>query len=175
MYVFHEHRSYLSRKCVIEALFLDNVNFSSSRSKLTVAAHLQTYHFLTGLVDNAGFELSPSLVMKESLFPRRIILNRKKLSTRYVPVLGVAFLFVWAWSLWPGHPRPFHQRPPPVILPHAVSHTTHAEWYRRSQKVKGAFLHAYSGYERHASPHDELRPMWNTSVDKYVILYCGVP
>ena len=108
--------------------------------------------------------------MKESLFPRRIILNRKKLSTRYVPVLGVAFLFVWAWSLWPGHPRPFHQRPPPVILPHAVSHTTHAEWYRRSQKVKGAFLHAYSGYERHASPHDELRPMWNTSVDKYVIL-----
>lgn len=39
-------------------------------------------------------------------------------------------------------------------------------WADRAAKVKGAFLHAYQGYERHAFPHDELQPISNESVDR---------
>jgi hypothetical protein len=39
-------------------------------------------------------------------------------------------------------------------------------WADRAAQVKNAFLHAYHGYERHAFPHDELRPISNRSIDK---------
>lgn len=44
--------------------------------------------------------------------------------------------------------------------------TTSDEWRARAEEVKQAFLHAYQGYELHAAPHDELKPLTNQSVDK---------
>ncbi|KAF8840808.1 glycoside hydrolase family 47 protein [Paxillus ammoniavirescens] len=40
-------------------------------------------------------------------------------------------------------------------------------WADRAAQVKNAFLHAYHGYERFAFPHDELRPISNTSIDNF--------
>ncbi|KAH8093117.1 glycoside hydrolase [Cristinia sonorae] len=37
--------------------------------------------------------------------------------------------------------------------------TSTQEWTRRAVKVKEAYVHAYTGYERHAFPHDELMPL----------------
>lgn len=39
---------------------------------------------------------------------------------------------------------------------------------RRAEAVKEAFTHAYSAYEQNAMPADELRPLKNVSVQKYV-------
>lgn len=46
-----------------------------------------------------------------------------------------------------------------------------AQWNQRAQSVKQAFLHAYNNYERYAAPHDELKPLTQGKVDKYVLLY----
>lgn len=43
-------------------------------------------------------------------------------------------------------------------------------WEQRAESVKQAFIHAYSGYEKHASLHDELRPLSNTSTNSWVLL-----
>ncbi|KAI0060679.1 seven-hairpin glycosidase [Artomyces pyxidatus] len=40
-------------------------------------------------------------------------------------------------------------------------------WHEAAEAVKQAFLHAYSGYERFAAPHDELRPSSNLSIDNF--------
>ncbi|KAJ3516941.1 hypothetical protein NLJ89_g815 [Agrocybe chaxingu] len=42
-----------------------------------------------------------------------------------------------------------------------------ATWQVRAETVKGAFLHAYHGYEKYAAPHDELKPLSNGSSDKF--------
>lgn len=44
-------------------------------------------------------------------------------------------------------------------------------WARRATQVKEAFLHAYHGYERYASPHDELRPISNSPSDRCVLSF----
>lgn len=41
-------------------------------------------------------------------------------------------------------------------------------WEARAEEVKDAFRHAYHSYEEIAFPHDELKPLSNGSVDKYV-------
>ena len=45
-------------------------------------------------------------------------------------------------------------------------------WAQRADAVRGAFLHAYEAYLTHASPHDELLPLTNSSIDKCV---CSPP
>lgn len=40
---------------------------------------------------------------------------------------------------------------------------------RRAEAVREAFVHAYSAYETYAMPADELRPLRNSSIQKYVI------
>jgi hypothetical protein len=45
-----------------------------------------------------------------------------------------------------------------------------AEWKKRADQVKQSFLHAYNNYERFAAPHDELRPLTQGMIDKYVFL-----
>ncbi|PCH44101.1 glycoside hydrolase family 47 protein [Wolfiporia cocos MD-104 SS10] len=40
-------------------------------------------------------------------------------------------------------------------------------WKARAEQVKQAFRHAYGGYERHAIPHDELRPLTNLTKDNF--------
>jgi hypothetical protein len=87
----------------------------------------------------------------------------------------------------PRHRRP---RPPlhssPFISPHPerpsrhrikvqrplTEPVHHGPWAQRADAVRGAFLHAYRGYLTHAAPHDELRPITNSSVDKCV---CPLP
>lgn len=39
-------------------------------------------------------------------------------------------------------------------------------WEERAEKVKAAFLHAYHGYEKYASPRDELLPLSKAGVNK---------
>jgi hypothetical protein len=51
--------------------------------------------------------------------------------------------------------------PPPFQLP-----SDSTLWDHRAEAVKGAFRHAYAGYERLAFPHDELRPVSGTWDDK---------
>lgn len=43
-----------------------------------------------------------------------------------------------------------------------------AEWKKRADQVKQSFLYAYNNYERFAAPHDELRPLTQGRIDKYV-------
>ncbi|KAJ7625647.1 glycoside hydrolase family 47 protein [Roridomyces roridus] len=40
-------------------------------------------------------------------------------------------------------------------------------WDDRAAAVKRAFLHAYSGYEQYAAPHDELRPMSDSYINNF--------
>ncbi|KAH9839937.1 glycoside hydrolase [Rhodofomes roseus] len=48
-----------------------------------------------------------------------------------------------------------------------VSTTPPHVWKQRAEAVKNAFRHAYNGYERHAKPHDELRPLTNGTKDNF--------
>ena len=70
----------------------------------------------------------------------------------------------------PGPPPPHHRPPdatdihPPPPLPPPLQPPT--LWTSRAEKVKGAFLHAYHGYQQYAFEHDELLPLTNHSVDK---------
>ena len=51
----------------------------------------------------------------------------------------------------------------PEILPQSV-------WDNRAERVKKAFRHAYHGWEQYAAPHDELKPISNTYIDKCVTI-----
>ncbi len=39
-------------------------------------------------------------------------------------------------------------------------------WDERASRVRTAFKHAYHGYELHAMPHDELKPLLDKPIDK---------
>ena len=67
-----------------------------------------------------------------------------------------------------GPPFPPPSRPPPGFRPPPFdgSQVGSEEWAARADKVKEAFLHAYHGYEKFASPSDELLPISNGSINK---------
>lgn len=48
--------------------------------------------------------------------------------------------------------------PSPVVLP--------SVWPARANKVRDAFVHAYSGYQKHALGYDELLPIKGDAVNK---------
>ncbi|KAK7056258.1 hypothetical protein VNI00_002811 [Paramarasmius palmivorus] len=79
----------------------------------------------------------------------------------YAFVGFVALVFLW--SLYP--------RRDSLILPPEVEtdipEVSPEVWEERAQRVKQAYIHAYSGYERLASPHDELRPVSGGYVDNF--------
>ena len=52
------------------------------------------------------------------------------------------------------------------LIPDQPRVTTPDEWMSRAEQVKQAFAHAYHGYETHAFPHDELKPLTNRTYDK---------
>jgi hypothetical protein len=57
-------------------------------------------------------------------------------------------------------------RPPPPV-PQTIARTKAASpWPARAERVKQAFIHAYTSYENNAFPHDELMPLTNKSIDK---------
>lgn len=100
-----------------------------------------------------------------------------KTKLRFIPLVLGSALFLWTLLPYPrpplhGRPRPGfrypherHPRPRPYPPPHP-----HTIWQERAEKVKGAFLHAYDGYLKYAASHDELLPLSNAAVDKYVAL-----
>lgn len=65
-------------------------------------------------------------------------------------------------SIFPNYSRPSAQD----VLP--------ATWKARAGQVKAAFRHAFRGYQEHAAPADELKPLSNTPINKYcrLVLFC---
>jgi hypothetical protein len=55
--------------------------------------------------------------------------------------------------------------PPPTPPPPGAG----SLWPTRAKRVQDAFRHAYTSYLTIAFPHDELQPLSNSSVDKYVL------
>lgn len=72
----------------------------------------------------------------------------------FVSIVGV--LVHNGWSLW-------DQR---ASLDPEQGLTGPELWTYRAQRVRDAFLHAYDAYEAVAFPHDELKPLTNTWIDK---------
>ena len=78
-----------------------------------------------------------------------------------------------------GRLKKFWRRPPrlPPRLPpdakgtnNGIGHVTEnldvrSMWITRQQKVKGAFIHAWSGYQKYAMGYDELMPLSQHGVD----------
>ena len=88
-------------------------------------------------------------------------------------ILPALIVLSWPWFAPPSPPHdfgpdsePFHwhpHAPPPKIGPQHGS-----VWSNRALQVRDAYLHAYQGYKKYALPHDELLPLSNKFVDKYV-------
>ncbi|KAJ6572132.1 glycoside hydrolase [Mycena capillaripes] len=51
-------------------------------------------------------------------------------------------------------------RPPPLLLSDDL-------WAGRAHEVRKAFMHAYTGYQAHALPYDELRPMTGDKINNF--------
>lgn len=92
-----------------------------------------------------------------SIHPRRAITFRH-----------VAFVIAFSVALWTLHHA--YLRDTESLFPQEQvffwPSETQEIWTDRAAQVKNAFLHAYHGYERHAFPHDELRPVSNKTIDK---------
>ncbi len=101
-------------------------------------------------------------------------------AVRFTMLCGLAFGLGWLvlFSSTDFHPS-FRPRPTPVgdetFAPVPLSDEVEELpvpvdiWAERAEQVKEAYLHAYRGYERYASPHDELLPLANGSIDKLVL------
>lgn len=95
----------------------------------------------------------------------RMFLRHKRLTIRHVAFFSSIFLALcvlyYTFSPWGSTDMHFPQRvySPPINVPPEV-------WENRASEIKKAFLHAYHGYERYASPHDELKPVSNTPDNK---------
>lgn len=87
---------------------------------------------------------------------------------RRVSIRHLAFVIAFSVALWTVHHNYLKERD--TLLPQEQVFfwppATPEIWADRAAQVKNAFLHAYHGYERYAFPHDELRPISNTSIDK---------
>lgn len=101
-----------------------------------------------------------------------------RLKAKLIPLVFGAGFFAW-FIYWLSGQRlegPFAHRerhgyrPPPRLRPYPPSHA-HTVWNSRAEQVKEAFLHAYRGYQQHAASCDELLPITNTSVNKWVVVY----
>ncbi|KDQ51033.1 glycoside hydrolase family 47 protein [Jaapia argillacea MUCL 33604] len=98
------------------------------------------------------------------------LLNHKRLSLRHLALTGLAFtLFYIIYNsflppFYPGFHQPPPHRRPPVSW---KSNTRPEEWARRAQAVKGAFIHAYRGYEKFAFGRDEVMPLTNVPIDNF--------
>ncbi|KAF9812966.1 hypothetical protein IEO21_05851 [Rhodonia placenta] len=89
----------------------------------------------------------------------------RRFTTRQLVAVAIALLVVLAlyYNALPHYSDGRRWTPPPV----AASRTPPAEWQRRADQVKQAFLHAYHGYETHAMLHDEIRPLSNQFKDNF--------
>lgn len=73
-------------------------------------------------------------------------------------------------GFWPAPPQ---HRPEDKVeeKPQVDDSILKVDWNARAELVKGAFLHAYHGYEEYAVPKDELLPLTNKSVNKCVVAF----
>lgn len=84
---------------------------------------------------------------------------------RYIPVVLGCVVTLWLFGpvflgiLPPGPPGLFRPPPPRPPPPPTI-------WTVRAEAVRSAFVHAYSGYEKHAFPADELLPVTGGKIDK---------
>ncbi|KAG9312816.1 glycoside hydrolase family 47 protein [Chiua virens] len=87
---------------------------------------------------------------------------------RPVTIRHVAFILAFSVALWTLFSGYLNSEPPYVeeYVPFWPPESPEI-WADRAAQVKAAFLHAYHGYERHAFPHDELRPISNRSIDNF--------
>ncbi|KAJ7154616.1 glycoside hydrolase family 47 protein [Mycena filopes] len=104
--------------------------------------------------------------------PSFLLLSRAVLR-RWWPALLLFVAFCW-FSTTALTPRRFRfrvfkssrplngPRPPPILLP-----VEGDLWGSRAQAVRAAFVHAYTGYQTHALPHDELKPMSGEALDNF--------
>ncbi|RXW23064.1 hypothetical protein EST38_g2818 [Candolleomyces aberdarensis] len=107
-----------------------------------------------------GYDLKPMFSLQRSL-PPWLRHKPKLLNTLYgglVVISALVLLRIAASSLGST---------PSFSLPEADRHVTSSEWNSRAERVKEAFVHAYHGYEKYASPEDELRPVTNEGMSGY--------
>ena len=98
-----------------------------------------------------------------------MLFYRRTISIRHI-AFAVAFSFtlctIYYTQLYGGVPG-FVTEEEAVFWPSEAPET----WASRAEQVREAFLHAYHGYERYAFPHDELRPISNSSSDRYALSF----
>ncbi|GBE86241.1 seven-hairpin glycosidase [Sparassis crispa] len=91
----------------------------------------------------------------------------RRLSSRHIAAAAAVVLVILMlyYNVLPDKDATVSRLYPPVI--DSEGQTSPDVWQRRAEQVKLAFLHAYRGYEQHASPHDELLPLSNGTKDNF--------
>lgn len=111
---------------------------------------------------NSGFGFGRLL---QSDFFRR--LRRAPSTVRWG--LGILLGFIILSVLWRRDPSRLPLGGSASSTPwHTPGNASDPVWASRAEEVKRAFIEAYEAYETHAFPHDELLPLTNGSIDKYV-------
>lgn len=86
---------------------------------------------------------------------------------RYRNLLIGSCCFTLVYLLWPSSS-------PDSFLPWH-NEVSEDDWLGRSEQVKGAFLHAYDSYEKHAWGYDELMPATKGRTNKQVVTLISHP
>lgn len=98
-------------------------------------------------------------------------------SVRWIAVSGIFAVSIWILGSFFVHRGPrlppvsvgwteLENAPPPQVTVHKPPPSS--IWDARANQVKEAYLHAFSGYQKHAAPYDELLPISGGRVNKYV-------
>lgn len=103
--------------------------------------------------------------------PRVDAILRARPSIRHLVYVAIALFTTWTlYSLLLaegpyGFPA-FRDDDAPIRLTPEYGSKVPETWPEKAQAVKGAFVHAYHGWERWAAPADELLPLSEESQDK---------
>lgn len=98
---------------------------------------------------------------------------------RWIPLVLGFLVSLWVFGpfimdLGQPLPLPLHKDPlkpphpphPPPAPHHPFPPGPPTVWSTRADRVRDAFVHAYSGYHQHAYPYDELLPVEGSKVNK---------
>ena len=112
------------------------------------------------------FYVSDTVTHSNGLFKARLpfVLGRPGLRWITWLLVSIGFFFV-CWTLFvdpPFRDHPTHFSHPP----HRHSPTRPPPTSPRAVRVREAFVHAYSGYKKHALPYDELLPVDGGKINK---------
>lgn len=98
----------------------------------------------------------PRIFLSSLMTPIYNVLRQR----RYRNLLIGLFLFLLVYGFWPRSSDSSD-----TLLPWSRT-ASEAEWLQRSERVKRAFLHAYTSYEKHAWGYDELLPATKGHINK---------